>query len=84
MAAQLRFEEAAKVYQQGLRMDPESLAMTVALAHALHDANRDIEAEVYYRQAVRLNPTVVLNANRLASLLLICVFLVRMWLIKTI
>ena len=39
-------------------MEPASVAWTVAAAHALHDASRNGEAEIYFRRAVSLDPTV--------------------------
>lgn len=43
---------------KAVELDPESVAWTVAAAHALHDARRNGEAEIYFRRAINLAPTV--------------------------
>lgn len=58
LSARSRHNEAAEVLIQAAEMDPNNVAWTVAAAHALHDASRNVEAEVYFRRAVNLFPMV--------------------------
>lgn len=58
LSARKRHDEAAEVYIQAVQIEPDSIAWTVAAAHALHDASRNVEAEVYFRRAVALVPMV--------------------------
>ena len=44
---------------QAVELDPNSLASIVAAGLALHDASRNVEAEIYFRRAVHLDPTVI-------------------------
>ena len=58
MSTRSRHSEAADAFVQAAEMEPASVAWTVAAAHALHDASRNGEAEIYFRRAVSLDPTV--------------------------
>ena len=58
MSARSRYDEAAEVLVQAAEMDPNNVRWTVAAAHALHDASRNVEAEIYFRRAVNLFPMV--------------------------
>ncbi|XP_057367403.1 protein O-mannosyl-transferase TMTC2-like [Daphnia carinata] len=69
LSARLRHDEAADAFTQAVQMKPDSIAWTVAAAHALHDASRNDEAEVYFRRAVALVPTDVSHRTNLGAVL---------------
>ncbi|XP_045032253.1 protein O-mannosyl-transferase TMTC2-like isoform X2 [Daphnia magna] len=69
LSARKRHDEAAEVYIQVVRIEPDSIAWTVAAAHALHDASRNVEAEVYFRRAVALVPMDISHRINLGAVL---------------
>lgn len=53
-----RYKEAAEMLLEAAEMNPASVSLAAAAGHALHDAKRDFEAELLFRRAVSLDPSV--------------------------
>ena len=58
MSEQYRYKEAAEMFLAAADINPTSVSLAAAAGHALHDARRDVEAELLFRRAVSLDPSV--------------------------